>query len=246
MTQSSPIPGDEHLLLLTAIITVGMQLAFFAVAATFKFDKVTDFAGTTNFVVLAIVTLVLWGTYHARQIVVAVFVIIWGLRLASYLLFRICITGTDERFDDKRDDFLKFLGFWIFQMVWVWLVSLPVTFLATTTVDPEFGTAADIAGIIMFIIGLVCEAVADQQKFSFKQNSANRGKWCDVGIWKYSRHPNYFGEILLWFGLFTIASSVFQPASDAGEETKADEKHGSKPEYREYKACTSVLIPFVP
>jgi steroid 5-alpha reductase family enzyme len=164
---------------------------------------------------------------------------------------------------------------WAFyaQMVWVWLVSLPVTFLATTTVDPEFGTAADIAGIIMFIVGLVCEAVADQQKFSFKQNSANRGKWCDVGIWKYSRHPNYFGEILLWFGLFTIASSVFQPASDAGEgkwgyvtilgplfitgillfvsgipllETKADEKHGSKPEYREYKACTSVLIPFVP
>eukprot|EP00611_Tribonema_gayanum_P018773 TRINITY_DN3198_c0_g2_i1.p1 TRINITY_DN3198_c0_g2~~TRINITY_DN3198_c0_g2_i1.p1 ORF type:complete len:324 (-),score=86.39 TRINITY_DN3198_c0_g2_i1:432-1403(-) len=273
MGLTSPIPGDEHLLLLTAIITIGMQLAFFSVAATFKFDTVTDFAGGTNFVVLAIVTFILGGTFSARQILVLIFVALWGLRLSLFLLARILKTGTDARFDDKRDDFLKFLGFWIFQMFWVWTVSLPVTFLETTEADPSFGSAADIAGVIMYVVGLAIETASDQQKFNFKNDDANRGKWCDVGLWKYSRHPNYFGEILLWWGLFTISSSVFDAAGDNGEgkwgyatilgplfvtgillfvsgipllEEKADKKNGARQDYREYKIRTSVLIPVPP
>ena len=105
--------GDEHLLGLTALITVAMQLSFFAVAAYFKFDKVTDFAGSTNFLVLSLVTVSLSEAY-ARQIVAAAFVCIWAVRLAGYLLYRIIRIGTDSRFDETREKFWAFLAFWVY------------------------------------------------------------------------------------------------------------------------------------
>lgn len=114
---------DNYYLAITLLITIGYQLAFFTVAWTFKFDKVTDFAGGTNFVVLAIITLAFSGTQggsvDARQIVASLFIMLWGARLSGFLLFRILKTGSDGRFDDKRDKFLPFLGFWVAQMVWV-------------------------------------------------------------------------------------------------------------------------------
>ena len=79
-----------------------------------------DFAGGTNFVVLAIITLAFSGTQNARQILDSLFIMIWGARLSGFLLFRILKTGKDDRFDDKRDKFFPFLGFWVFQMFWVW------------------------------------------------------------------------------------------------------------------------------
>ncbi|CAM9868565.1 unnamed protein product [Chrysoparadoxa australica] len=263
---------DDHLLALTAIVTVVMQLSFFSIAATFKFDKVTDFAGGTNFVVLAVLTLAVGAIAHTRQIIATLLVVVWGLRLSGYLLYRIIKIGKDDRFDDTRDNFLKFLGFWVFQMIWVWTVSLPLTFLNTTKVNPGL-TAADIAGVAMFLIGLACEAVADQQKFVFKSDSASRGKWCDKGLWYFSRHPNYFGELLLWWGLFTFCSSVFTPASDSGEgswgyatvagplflmlillfgsglpllESSALTKFGGQEAYQSYIKNTSILIPMPP
>lgn len=127
---------DDYYLAITFLITVGYQLFFFAVAFTFKFDKLTDFAGGTNFVVLAIITLAFSAARdNARNIVVSVFIMAWGARLSGFLLFRILKTGKDDRFDDKRDKFFSFLGFWIFQMIWVWSVSLPVTLLNSPNVS---------------------------------------------------------------------------------------------------------------
>jgi len=84
---------------------------------------------------------------------------IWGARLSGFLLFRIIKTGKDDRFDDKRDKFFSFLGFWVFQMIWVWTVSLPVTILNSPNVtkhnQPKFGTGRDIAGVILFAIGFL-------------------------------------------------------------------------------------------
>ncbi|KAL1896885.1 hypothetical protein Sste5346_004519 [Sporothrix stenoceras] len=218
---------DRYYLGLTAIITVGYQLIFFAIAFTFKFDKVTDFAGGTNFIILAIVSLILgsrdppFNTVTnippTRQLVVTIFLSVWAARLAGFLLFRILRSGHDSRFDDKRDKFLPFLGFWIFQMIWVWTVSLPVTVLNSSTVQssalsgnlPKFGTANDIVGTIMFGIGFLCESIADVQRLRFRERLSDNDKlaFCKNGLFKWSRHPNYFGEILLQFGIFTIASS---------------------------------------
>lgn len=136
---------------------------------------------------------------------------IWGLRLSAFLLFRVLKTGKDDRFDDKRTHFFPFLSFWIFQMIWVWTCSLPVTLLNSPTItsypQPAFGTSRDIAGVVLYAIGLIMESVSDIQKFRFRQTHNGRAPICDSGLFGWSRHPNYFGEIILQFGIFTIAVS---------------------------------------
>ncbi|KAI9812468.1 MAG: hypothetical protein M1827_004699 [Pycnora praestabilis] len=206
---------DNYYLAITLLITIGYQLFFFSIAFSLKFDKLTDFAGGTNFVVLAIITLAFSGHHNARQIVVALFIMLWGARLSGFLLFRIIKTGKDDRFDDKRDKFFPFLGFWVFQMIWVWTCSLPVTVLNSPNVTQypqhKFGTGRDIVGIILFTIGFVMESVCDIQKYLFKSKQTDKGAICDVGFFYWSRHPNYFGEILIQFSIFMIAVS---PAAD--------------------------------
>lgn len=208
---------DRYYLAITFLITVAYQLFFFAIAFSLKFDKLTDFAGGTNFAVLAVITLAFSSADpsvvpSARQIVVSLFLIVWALRLSGFLLFRILKTGKDDRFDDKRDKFFPFLGFWVAQMFWVWVVSLPVTILNSPSVQrhrqPAFGSGRDIAGVILYAIGLVMEAGADVQKYRFKvAHSGDKGAVCDVGFFKYTRHPNYFGEIIIQFSIFMIAVS---------------------------------------
>lgn len=217
---------DDYYLAITFLITVAYQLFFFSIAYSFKFDKLTDFAGGTNFVVLAIITLAFSGDRNdARQIVCSIFIMLWGARLSGFLLFRILKTGKDDRFDDKRDKFFPFLGFWIFQMLWVWTVSLPVTILNSPNVtrfrQPAFGTGRDIAGVILYAIGFIMESFSDIQKYRFKARHGRDGAVCDVGFFKWTRHPNYFGEILIQFSIFMIAVSpaaygyVFGSAYDA-------------------------------
>ena len=188
---------DPYYLAITALVTVGYQLLFFFFAAGLKVDTFTDFAGGSNFLVLALLTFFLRGTYYVRQVIATVFVCLWALRLAGarvgrrlagtrqppvasdpwraaarragpwqpagFLFWRILKMGHDKRFDDRRDNFWAFLVFWIFQMVWVWTVSLPVTVLNAypwggSAVDVPFGTATDIVGIVCFVLGLVIEA----------------------------------------------------------------------------------------
>ena len=109
-----------------------------------------------------------------------------------------------------RDKFFPFLGFWVFQMVWVWTVSLPVTLLNSPAVreelgngggeDVKFGTARDIAGLVLWGVGFIMESMSDVTKFRFRSKHKDSGAVCDGGFWKVSRHPNYFGDIIIHFG----------------------------------------------
>ncbi|XP_012068452.1 uncharacterized protein LOC105631062 isoform X3 [Jatropha curcas] len=252
---------DSHFLAFTAIVTVGYQFLFFVVTALLKFDKVTDFAGSTNFVIIAVLTLVLKGTWYFRQVVLSLLVVMWGLRLGLFLLMRILQWGEDRRFDEMRSNLGKLAVFWIFQAVWVWTVSLPVTVVNSSDRNPSL-QAVDIIGWVMWSVGVSIEAAADQQKLIFKNSPENRGKWCNVGLWKYSRHPNYFGEIFLWWGIFVASTPVLEAAEwlvilgpvfltllllfVSGIpllEESADKKFGNVAAYRMYKRTTSPLIP---
>mmetsp|Transcript_20117 Transcript_20117/g.39062 ORF Transcript_20117/g.39062 Transcript_20117/m.39062 type:complete len:336 (+) Transcript_20117:113-1120(+) len=256
---------DAYYMGICAIITVAMQVTFFIIAAYYQFDKVTDFAGGTNFMILALVTFLLGGTYYTRQIIVTVCVVVWGFRLSGYLLYRIIKTGKDERFDDKNRGFsLEFAAFWVFQAVWVMAVSAPVVLVNSqcqSSANIPMG-ASDWVGFGIFVFGLLIEAISDQQKFSFRNDPANKGKWCAVGLWSVSRHPNYFGEIILWWGVFILCGGIFSGglwASVVGPvfitllllhvsgvpllEDSSDKKHGMKPEYLEYKKNVSCLVP---
>jgi len=113
--------------------------------------------------------------HPARNIIATLFVIVWGFRLSGFLLFRILKTGKDDRFDEMRHHFFRFLGFWILQIFWVWTVSLPATILNSPNVSyapngggtSNFNCATDIIGVILFAIGFFVEAIADVQKVSF-------------------------------------------------------------------------------
>ncbi|KAF4625266.1 hypothetical protein G7Y89_g12899 [Cudoniella acicularis] len=185
---------DNYYLAITLLITIGYQLFFFAIAFSLKFDKLTDFAGGTNFVVLAIITLAFSGHHNGRQIAASLFIMVWGVRLSGFLLFRIIKTGKDDRFDDKRDKFFPFLGFWIFQMIWVWTVSLPVTVLNSPNVtqypQPAFGTGRDIGGIVLFAIGIIMESVSDVQRYIFKSRQSDKSAICDKGFFN-SDQPHF-------------------------------------------------------
>lgn len=166
---SSFISGDENNFALTALITVFFQLFFFIIAASYKFDKVTDLAGGANFVLNVWITFGLGALPNAnvRQWAATLLVTAWGLRLSGFLFYRIIKIGQDDRFDGLRDRPCQFLGFWIFQMLWVWVVSLPVTFVNSLDTDAA-AQASDIIGIVMCSIGLIVETLADNTKFSFK------------------------------------------------------------------------------
>ncbi|KAK8472899.1 hypothetical protein PHAVU_002G329000 [Phaseolus vulgaris] len=255
---------DSHFLAFTALITIGYQFLFFVVTALLKFDKVTDFAGSTNFIIIAVLTLVIKGSWYFRQIILTFFVGIWGFRLALFLLFRILQWGEDRRFDEMRNNLGRLAIFWIFQAVWVWAVSLPVTLVNASDRNP-FLHVVDIIGWILWAVGFIVEGTADQQKLNFKRSPDSRGRWCNVGVWKYSRHPNYFGEILLWWGIFVASTPVLEGAEwlvvigpifltllllfVSGIpllEDSADKKFGNVDGYRIYKKRTSPLIPLPP
>eukprot|EP00177_Eucheuma_denticulatum_P003380 GFKZ01006115.1.p1 GENE.GFKZ01006115.1~~GFKZ01006115.1.p1 ORF type:complete len:320 (-),score=35.36 GFKZ01006115.1:497-1456(-) len=253
---------DERLLAITAIITIAFQFTFFLITYALRFDKVTDFAGTTNFLILTVVTLTIGGTYNPRQVVVSTCVFAWGARLCAFLLYRIILWGEDRRFDDKRNNIVNLAGFWILQAIWVWTVSLPVTILNSKSDDTVVAlNASDYVGWSLFGFGVVLEAVADQQKLRYKQTEASRGRWTDVGVWSWSRHPNFFGEMIVWWGLYISARNVFVGAEHVAVvgplfitlllmfvsgvpilERSMDERYGRREEFKRYKKRTSVLF----
>ena len=187
-------------------------------------------------------------------------IVIWGLRIALYLFKRVIKMGRDKRFDKIRPSFLKFLGFWILQGITVWVVLLAaLLFFMNKTVF----SAITIIGLLIWILGFLIETFADHQKHVFKNNPKNKGKWIESGLWKYSRHPNYFGEITCWTGifLFTLSSlpglykllALISPLYIAfliifvsglpKLEKSADMKWGTNKNFQEYKKRTSILVP---
>jgi len=256
---------DDYYLVASLLLCIVWNLFFYAIAACCKFDKVTDFAYGTNFILVVVITMVLNQTYFIRQIVVNTMVGMWAIRLVIYLLVRILSIGEDKRFDEYREYPLRFLRFWIFQLISIWIVILPEIMLNSKGVDVELNWR-DYLGWTMFTVGFLFETVADlQKKFSYRNNSKHSDHWCDVGLWKYSRHPNYFGEILLWYGLFTSCSSVFVSADYTTFigptylvlilmflsgvpklEEAADKRYWDNENYQVYKQNTPVLIPLPP
>ncbi len=135
--------------------------------------------------------------------------------------------GGDSRFDEMRSKPLKFLGFWTFQLIWIWTITMPVNVLnSPNSSDPangggnaRFGNGKDVVGIIFFGVGFIAEALADIQKYRFKSvTKPPKGAITDAGIWKYSRRPNYFGEIMIWWGIWLLALGNSTEASKRGHD----------------------------
>ncbi len=247
------------------LISLGINGIFFIFAAILKTDIFTDITYSLTFITLALTLLFTADAVRLWQLFAVGAVILWGIRLGSYLFVRILLIKVDHRFDDKRTNVIKFGSFWALQAITVAVVMLPVYGLVTSDGNnvPPAGLLV-LAGIL-YLIGLTIETIADAQKFAYKKTAAGKGRWMESGIWRYSRHPNYFGEMLVWWAIALPGLTVFSgfqwlfyigPAfitilllfvsGIPLLEKEADRKWGTNADYLKWKHSTSLIIPFLP
>jgi len=197
-----------------------------------------------------------------RSTIVAIFVSIWTLRLGTFLYKRIIKSGEDIRFREIKKSLPKFLMAWTLSALWVFLTTVnAITVIALNSQEP-LGPFF-LIGAILWILGFAFEVVADRQKKSFAELAENKDKFITQGLWSISRHPNYFGEIVLWTGIAIISlpllsgwqylalvSPVFvfllltKISGLPFLEDKAEKKWGDVKDYIEYKNKTPILVPF--
>lgn len=254
----------ENIYLTAFLISLAIQVFFFIFAALFKTDKLTDLSYGLTFIALAWYLLLNIENPSLHQLVITGLVTVWGVRLATYLFVRILKMGKDHRFDGMRERFWSFARFWLLQALTVWIVMLPTIFVLSTESERTCSVVT-FSGVMIFLFGLIFETVADWQKFIFKGKKKNRDKLIMSGLWKYSRHPNYFGEITLWWGIFLFSTNFM----DKGDywlivgplfitflilfvsgvpllEKKYDKKYKGNKQYTNYRKKTSLLIPLPP
>lgn len=249
-------------LLTLFIISIIIQIVLFIPAYLLQTDKLTDMAYSITFILLVWIA-TLSTTITIPKIILSILVTLWGLRLGTYLVARIWKTGLDNRFNDFRKNFFGFLGFWVIQGVTVFVVLLPAFFFINSTIQPNAWLL--LAGGALFIKGLFWETIADLQMWQFKADKKNKGKFINVGVWKKSRHPNYFGEILVWLGAYVFAFSALNLTESiiglvsplfifvllrffSGVpplEKKNDKRWGDQKDYQKYKKNTPLLFPKV-
>jgi len=247
---------------LVAGLNFSVQWCLFGIAACLQTEKFYDLAGCGSFLLFSLLTLFLSHTFFVRQAIVTAMVCIWSLRLTIFLVRRVFKVGKDSRFDEVKKQPARFFIYWTIQAVWISVVSLPVVIINSSPDSPLKWN--DFVGWSMWLLGFSIEFIADNQKSTFRSDPSNKDKWIDVGLWHYLRHPNYFGEILLWIGVFTSAASIlkgWQWIATASPvlitfmllflsgvpitERANDRKWGANAEYQQYKRNTRAIIPFI-
>ena len=184
--------------LITALFLIfAIQIVFFILAASFRTDKFTDLSYGLTFVAAVLILFFTKSNQSLVQIITAFLITVWGLRLAGYLFVRILKTKKDTRFDKIRNDPVKFAKFWFLQAIAIFIILLPALIILNT--QKTASLSFFLTGLVIWSAGFIVESIADQQKFVFKSKAENKDKWIPTGLWKYSRHPNYFGEILIWW-----------------------------------------------
>ncbi len=240
----------------------------FIPAYYFRTEKFYDITGTIAY--LLILTLASLLTFrslneplHTRSVFILILVTIWALRLGVFLFIRVLKAGEDQRFREPKQNFSIFLVWWNTSALWVFLTSVN----ALTMIINNVEFCNDLyfyVGIFLWLIGFVFETIADDQKRRFKKDLLNKDKFISTGLWSISRHPNYFGEILLWSGIaiislptlqgwqfVTLISPIFifllltKVSGINLLEDIADERWGGELEYDNYKKNTPMLVPFI-
>lgn len=249
--------------LAVALVFVIQWVGFIA-AYLMQTEKFFDLTGSITYISVTIVAVWLSSVVDGRTILLLILVVIWAGRLGIFLFRRILKAGKDARFDDIKVSFVRFLNTWTLQGLWVTMSLAAALTAITTTIRKELGLFA-MVGALVWIVGFAIEATADAQKSRFRADPENRGKFIDAGLWSWSRHPNYFGEIVLWVGVAIIALPVLRGwqwvtlispmfvtllltriSGVPMLEKRADEKWGGQEDYEAYKERTSVLIPRPP
>ncbi|XP_038642586.1 uncharacterized protein si:ch211-210c8.6 [Scyliorhinus canicula] len=250
------------ILLKCALLDLTIQWCLWGAASILQTEKFYDLAGSGTFIILTHLSYRWNSTSYSRQKIQSALITVWGLRLGLFLFFRVLKEGSDRRFNDVRTNPKQFFVYWTLQGVWIFITLLPTLILNTQEKDRPL-CVRDYAAWTIWTLGFATEAIADQQKWNFKSDPDNVGKFIQTGLWAYSRHPNYLGEILQWTGLFISASSVMEGVDHVSVlspvflwyllthvsgipilEKQATLKWGHDPDYLKYIKNTPALWPF--
>mmetsp|Transcript_25576 Transcript_25576/g.29213 ORF Transcript_25576/g.29213 Transcript_25576/m.29213 type:complete len:353 (-) Transcript_25576:143-1201(-) len=208
MSFNFPVFDNSPLSLSTSIFAITNAVGFIISILTGS-HKHLDLLGTGAFALASIPSLI--SSTSTRVVVSSGAVTIWAIKLASFLFYRALKLKTDARLDDVLSTSSGTAGFWVISLVWGIICSLPHT-LGTAS-SSEGSPITLVLGTILYVLGLVTESKADYQKWIFKQN--NPGKFCNNGLWSISQHPNFFGNLLLWSGIFVMnADSLVEPIQE--------------------------------
>lgn len=260
---SVSISGISLIYFCCAFIFLAQWLIFIP-SYIFETEHYFDLTGSLTYISVTLLAILFTVDISLRDVLLALFVWIWAFRLGSFLFIRVKKAGSDGRFDLMKKDFWWFLMTWTIQGLWVFLTLA----MALAAITSESKMAIDIfaiVGTLIWIFGFSIEVIADQQKTNFKDDPANKDKFINVGLWSWSRHPNYFGEMVLWIGIALIAFPVligwqlialispifviFLLTRISGVtmlESRGYKKWGDDEEYKNYIKNTSVLIPLPP
>ena len=250
------LPLVKNLILLIFCI----QWISFIPAFIFQTEKFYDLTGSITYLTTVFTALCITDSGNISDYVIVSCVAIWAIRLGSFLFMRIHKAGEDRRFRDIKPNFTRFFMTWTLQGMWVSMCLLCVL----TALSSYSGIIVNnifYIGLMIFISGFIIEVLADHQKTVFRKNIDNKDKFISSGLWAYSRHPNYFGEILLWLGIavmsfsslegfqyFTLISPIFvyillvYISGIRMLENQANKKWGHLDSYKEYLKNTPRLF----
>ena len=228
-----------------------------------KTEKYYDITGTIAYLVMTGLAVFSSHELHLRSQVVAILIAVWALRLGLFLLVRVFQVGEDKRFHEVKTSFSRFLVWFSMSALWVFLTTANALTLILNNTS-LIGDRFFFFGLIIWLIGFATEVTADEQKRRFRNNAENNGQFITTGLWSISRHPNYFGEIMVWIGMALISFPVlsgWQYATLISPvfvtvlltrvsginllEASSDQKWDHLESYKEYKQKTPVLIPFI-
>ena len=247
---------------LLAVLAFGVQWAAFVPAFIGQSERYYDLVGSITYLSVVFIAVTVKQDWHSALL--ACLIACWALRLGSFLFLRIQMAGKDRRFDRIKPFFFRFMMTWTLQGLWV-LMTAGAALAAMTSSKTADAPAIVAAGLALWFVGFAFEVVADRQKSQFRADPANEGRFIRDGLWAWCRHPNYFGEIVLWLGIAVIAYPALQgwqyltlvsplfvfllltrvsgvPMLDA----HARRKWGEEPEYQAYRKATPVLFPRPP
>jgi steroid 5-alpha reductase family enzyme len=245
------------------LLIFGYMTGWFVLATILKNNSIVDIAWGLGFIVIALFT---WfeGNKSVPSTYITILTTLWGLRLAIHIFTRNFGRGEDFRYKNWRDSWGKwfyprsFLQIFMFQGLLMLLIATPIIYTNTYTSGPKEGPMLYLMlfGGSVFFFGFLTEMIADYQLRKFKKNPKNKGKIMKEGLWAASRHPNYFGEILVWWGMFIVAAAcggyitlispvliTFLLVRVSGV-TMLEKKYKDNKEYQQYIKNTPALVPW--
>ena len=243
--------------------SIGFLLHWIVFVPSFIFqtEHYFDLTGSISYIVTVTVAAVMHPLLDLRGLIICILISIWAARLGSFLFMRVKRAGKDRRFDEMKKRFWRYLLTFTLGGAWVFITMAAGLAAITSMSQRPLGIWLAI-GMLLWLVGFTIEVIADQQKTKFRKNPDNAEEFITTGLWGYSRHPNYFGEIVLWLGIGIIALPtlvgwqymtlispifvIFLLVKISGVkllEEGGQKRWGADPAYQQYVATTSMIIP---